>query len=214
NFTPRVMANWELDYEHLRAIKPDIIMVSMSAMGQTGPERNRAGFAPTVHAASGLTGLMPSTDGEPVGPGFSYADHAAGLYASIAVLGALEHRRTMGEGQFIDISQTEAVISLLGGEILEYQMTGAEPRSPDTREVKVQDAADLFNDPQLRARGFFVERPDIGKLVDANPVRMSETPAQYRKAAPRPGEDNDYVYRELLGLADAEVRELREQGII
>ena len=133
NFTPRVMANWGLTYPEMKTIKPDIIMVSMSAFGQTGPKRDYAGFAPTIQAASGLTGLMTSPTGEPLGPGFSLADHVAGLYADMAVLAALEQRhKTGGEGRHIDISQQEAMMSFLGGEFLDYQRTGKTPVSPDT----------------------------------------------------------------------------------
>ncbi len=112
NFTPHVMANFGLDYENLKKIKPDIIMVSMSAMGQQSPKSYYTGYAPTVHAFSGMTGLMP-LEGKPVGSGFSYADHIAGLYASISLLAALEHRRQTGEGQHIDISDTDLMKNLL-----------------------------------------------------------------------------------------------------
>jgi benzylsuccinate CoA-transferase BbsF subunit len=114
NFTPRVMANWGLDYKNLKKARPDIIMLSLSMMGQTGPWRDYTGFGPTVHALSGLTGLTAFPGGPPLGPGFSYADHAAGLYASLALLGALERRRRTGEGQHIDISQVEVMVGLMG----------------------------------------------------------------------------------------------------
>jgi len=198
-FTPRVMANWRLTYADLQRIKPDIIMVSMSAFGQTGPKRDRAGFAPTIQAASGLTGLPASPGGEPLGTGFSLADHVAGLYAAMAVLTALEQRRKTGKGQYIDVSQQEAMMSLLGGEFLEYQRTGIMPAPPDAAGLDIIDAAELFNDRHLRERGFFIERPDIGKLVDVNPIRLSETPAKYWRPAPAPSEDNEYVFGELLG---------------
>lgn len=113
NFTPRVMANFGLDYENLKKIKPDIIMVSLSVMGQKNPESFYTGYAPTVHALSGMTGLM-KIDDRPVGPGVSYADHVAGLFASMSLLAALEKRRQTGEGQHIDISDVDLVASLLG----------------------------------------------------------------------------------------------------
>ncbi|HJX12579.1 MAG TPA: CoA transferase [Dehalococcoidales bacterium] len=127
NFTPRVMANWGLDYANLKNIRPDIIMLSMSVMGQTGPWRDFTGFGPTVQAFSGLTAMTSFPGQPPTGIGFSYADHAAGLYASLALLGALEYRRRTGEGQHIDLSQVEAAASLLGGGVLDYAMSGREP---------------------------------------------------------------------------------------
>jgi benzylsuccinate CoA-transferase BbsF subunit len=300
NFAPRVMANRGLDYNNLKKVKSDIIMLSMSAMGQTGPQRDYVGYGPTVQALSGMTYLTSFPGQPPIGPGFSYADHIAGLYASIALLGALEHRRRTGEGQYIDISEVEAMTSLLGGAVLDYTARGKEPEpagnsSPlaaphnvypcrgenrwcaiavftdeewrglrrglgnpswaeDARfatlvgrrenideldrqiatctqertaeEVMsrlqengvaagaVQDAADLAGDPQLKERGFFVNKPEIGKFVDATPIRLSQSPAEYNRAAPSQGQDNDYVYGKLLGMSEKEMADLKEKGVI
>ena len=78
NFAPRVMANWGLDYAHLKKIKPDIIMLSLSAMGNSGPWRDYVGYGPTVQAFSGITYLTSYPDKPPSGLGYSYADHIAG----------------------------------------------------------------------------------------------------------------------------------------
>jgi crotonobetainyl-CoA:carnitine CoA-transferase CaiB-like acyl-CoA transferase len=115
NFTPRVMANFGLDYKNLKKVKSDIIMVSLSAMGQKSSKSHYTGYAPTVHALSGMTAKM-SLDGKPVGPGFSYSDHIAGLYASMSLLAALEHRRQTGEGQHINLSETELLQDMLSDE--------------------------------------------------------------------------------------------------
>lgn len=120
NFSPRVMANWGLDYDSLKLIKPDIIMVSLSALGQTGPWRDYVGFGPTIQAFSGITQLTTIPGHPPLGLGYSYADHVGGLFAVIAILEALEHRRCSGEGQYIDISQLEAMCSLLDTALLDY----------------------------------------------------------------------------------------------
>ncbi|MEK0338378.1 MAG: CoA transferase, partial [Nitrosopumilus sp.] len=72
-------------------------------------------------------------------------------------------------------------------------------------------------DPQLRARAFFVEldHPELGKTIsDGTPIKLSDTPAKYNRAAPVLGQDNDYIYSELLGMSEDEVAELREQGVI
>ena len=81
----------------------------------------------------------------------------------------------------------------------------------------MQDASDLANDPQLKARGFFIEldHPELGKTIsDAMPIRLSDTPARYHRAAPLLGQDNDYVYGGLLGMNRDEIAELKKQGII
>jgi benzylsuccinate CoA-transferase BbsF subunit len=113
NFTPRVMENWGMDYDSLKKIKPDIIMVSMSAMGRQSKQRDCSGYAPTVQALSGVTALTALPGGAPLGPGFAYADHIAGLYGSLGLLGALEKRRRTGEGQYVDISEVEMMKGLL-----------------------------------------------------------------------------------------------------
>jgi len=127
NFSPRVMQNWEFDYPALVRTKNDIIMVSMSVMGHSGSKMNYAGYGPTVQALSGITSLTAYDHQPPSGIGFSYADHVAGLFASLAILGALEFRARTGRGQYIDLSQTEAMTSLLSDELLEYARSGKEP---------------------------------------------------------------------------------------
>ncbi|MHB8104505.1 MAG: CaiB/BaiF CoA transferase family protein [Dehalococcoidales bacterium] len=292
NFTPRVMFNWELDYANLKKIKPDIILVNMSVMGQQSLKRNYSGYGLTVHAISGMTGLTSFPRQPPLGPGFSYADHVAGLYASIRLLGALEQRRRMGEGQHIDISEVEVMKNLLdnakGKELKPLgnsspiaaphnvyrckddrwcalavfteeewralkQALGNPPWAEDKKFVTlsqrlenrdeldrlltawtqahtaeevmfllqkngvaagvVQDAADLANDPQLKARGFFIKNAKT-PFIDATPIRMSAAKAEYKKSAPSPGQDNDYVYGELLGISEQEMAVLKEKGVI
>ncbi|MDD4859200.1 MAG: CoA transferase [Dehalococcoidales bacterium] len=136
NFTPRVMVNWELDYSNLKKIKPDIIMLSMSLMGQTEPWRDYTGYGPTVQAFAGITGLTAHPGHSPSGLGFSYADHVAGLFGALAILSALEHHQRTGEGQYIDLSETETMSSLLGDAILNDTMNNKETtpkgnRSPE-----------------------------------------------------------------------------------
>jgi crotonobetainyl-CoA:carnitine CoA-transferase CaiB-like acyl-CoA transferase len=119
NFSPRVLVNWGLSYQRLRAAKPDLIMASISAMGQTGPWKNYVGFAPTFHALSGLTFASSRSAGAPADIGHAYADVVAGLYASMAILAALEYRDQTGNGQYIDLSAYEAMCTLLGSALID-----------------------------------------------------------------------------------------------
>ena len=119
NFSPRVMANWGLQYENLTKVRSNLIMVSMSGMGQTGPWRDFVAFGPTIQALSSLTYLTAFTKDTPVGLGYSYADVIAGLYAALAVLVALEHRDRTGQGQYIDASEYEAMCTLVGPTLLD-----------------------------------------------------------------------------------------------
>ena len=119
NFSPRVMANWGLQYQSLTAVNPELIMVSMSAMGQTGPWKDSVAFGPTIQALSGLTYLTSFNKDAPLGPGYAYGDIVAGLYAVIAILAALEHRGREGNGQYIDLSEYEALSGLMGPALMD-----------------------------------------------------------------------------------------------
>ena len=119
NFSARVMRNWDLGYEQLQRIKPDIIALNMSGFGQTGPQRDYVSYGPTLQALSGYSLLMRDCGGEPAGWGFSYSDMAAGYSGALAILFALWHRHRSGEGQCIDLSQFENVVTLLGPSLLD-----------------------------------------------------------------------------------------------
>jgi crotonobetainyl-CoA:carnitine CoA-transferase CaiB-like acyl-CoA transferase len=119
NFSARVMRNWGLAYEHLRRLKPDIIAVSMSGFGHTGPWRDYVSYGPTLQALAGYTLLMRHPQSEPAGWGFSYSDMAGGCSGALAVLLALWHRHRSGEGQHVDLSQFENLVALLGPRLLE-----------------------------------------------------------------------------------------------
>lgn len=130
NFTPRVMENWGLDYARLKEANPDLIMLSLSGMGQTGPLRDYVCFGPTIQALSGLTYLTGLAGRPPIGIGVSLSDHLAGLAGALGVLAALELRRSTGQGSSIDLSQLEVSCGLLGPAFLDLAANGraAEPQ--------------------------------------------------------------------------------------
>jgi len=303
NFSPRVMANWNLDYDHLKAIKENIIMLSMSTMGHSNPQQNYSGFGPTVHALAGMTALTTYPGGAPEGPGFAYADHVAGLYGSLAIMGALEFRRKSGQGQYIDLSQTETLGSLMKSSMWEPELDGQLQQSPGNRSEKmtiqgvyaclgidrwcaititseaewqackgvlgnpswaedkkfcndsarkpnadeldalinkwtsqrtaeevevllqavgisasvVKNSADLINDPQLNSRGFFIhlKQSKTGDTIsDASPIRLGDSPPVYKKAAPLKGQDSEYVLKDILGLAQDKIQQLKQAKVI
>ena len=113
NFSTRVMPRWGLDYESIRKIRPDIIMLSSSGLGRTGPWKDHVSFGQTLQAWSGFTYLTGFPDTDPCGPATAYSDVVAGIAGSQAVLLALIHRSRTGRGQFIDLSQFEALSSVL-----------------------------------------------------------------------------------------------------
>jgi crotonobetainyl-CoA:carnitine CoA-transferase CaiB-like acyl-CoA transferase len=124
NFSARVMRGWGMDYASLSKIKPDIICVSMSGLGHSGPRATYVSYGPTLQALSGFTRLMAEENGEPGGYGYSYADMAGGYTGALAALIALWDRRRTGRGQFVDLSQFEALVSLIGPGLLDISVNG------------------------------------------------------------------------------------------
>jgi crotonobetainyl-CoA:carnitine CoA-transferase CaiB-like acyl-CoA transferase len=124
NFSARVMRGWGMDYTSLSKIKPDIICISMSGLGHTGPRASYVSYGPTLQALTGFTRLMTQEDGEPAGYGYSYADMAGGYTGALAALIALRHRRQTGCGQFVDLSQFEALVSVIGPALLDISVNG------------------------------------------------------------------------------------------
>jgi len=114
NFRPGTLASWGLGYEDMRAIREDIILVSVSAYGQTGPYRNRPGYARIAHGFSGLSHLTGDPDGPPAVPGASaLADYISGVYAAVGALLALAGRDRLGRGQQVDVSLYEGIFRML-----------------------------------------------------------------------------------------------------
>jgi crotonobetainyl-CoA:carnitine CoA-transferase CaiB-like acyl-CoA transferase len=130
NFSARVMRSWGMDYESLKTIKPDIICISMSGLGHTGPLSSYVSYGPTLQALTGYTLLMAEADGTPAGYGYSYADMCGGYTGALAALVALWNRRRTGHGQFVDLSQLEAVASVIGPTLLDISANGRTQSPP------------------------------------------------------------------------------------
>ena len=113
NMRPGAMAKWGLDYEKMKEINPDIIMVSSCMQGQTGPRNKMSGFGLHLSALGGWTSITGWPDREPIPPHQAYTDCIAPVHEIIAILAALEHRRLTGEGTYIDQSQLESSMQLL-----------------------------------------------------------------------------------------------------
>jgi len=114
NFRPGTLERWGLGWEELRAINPRLVLLRVSGYGQTGPYRDRPGFARIAHAVGGLTHLAGMPGGPPVTPGStSLADYMSGLFGAVGVLLALRHRDRTGEGQVVDVALYESVFRVL-----------------------------------------------------------------------------------------------------
>lgn len=124
NFRPGTLEKWGLGYEALKAINPRLIMIRVSGYGQTGPYAERAGYASVGEAMGGLRYVMGEADRVPSRAGISLGDSLAGLYAALGALAALHHREKTGEGQMIDATIYESVLSVMEGLVPEYQFEG------------------------------------------------------------------------------------------
>ena len=116
NFRPGTLDLFGLGFEHLTAIKPDLIMVSISGYGQSGPWRNRPAFAPTVQAEAGFTEIIGRHYGDALirteNDAYNHADVYTGLQGVIATLAALAHRSHTGEGQHVDVAMVSSILSV------------------------------------------------------------------------------------------------------
>ena len=124
NFTPRVMRNFGLEYDDVRKLKPDIIMVSSTGYGYVGPWSDFGAIGYTTEAASGLAQITGYEDGPPILPEIPYADYTAAEHTVFAVMAALVHRANTGRGQFIDVSQSETLTSTIPEAMLDFTVNG------------------------------------------------------------------------------------------
>ncbi|MFT7598410.1 MAG: crotonobetainyl-CoA:carnitine CoA-transferase CaiB-like acyl-CoA transferase, partial [Acidimicrobiales bacterium] len=124
SFSPRAMSKWGLDYETLRADKPDLIMLSSCLMGQDGPHAYVAGYGTMGSAAAGLVQPTGWPGHNPTGPYGAYTDYCAPRVSVAAMLAALDHRDRTGQGQYIDQSQIESTVHYVTPALLDHQING------------------------------------------------------------------------------------------
>ncbi len=293
-----------LDYDSLKAANPGLIYCSISGFGQTGPYAHRAGYDFLIQGMGGimsLTGFPDDEGGTETKAGVGIADVMCGMYATVSILAALNHRHATGEGQHLDISLLDAQVSwlinqgvgyLVSGEvpgrlgnghptIVPYEtfpasdqsfilavgndsqfekfcdVAGAPDLCRDLRYAKnadrvrnrkelvpvirrltiektaaewialleeagvpcgpVNDLAQLFSDPQIRARNMKITlpHPESGTVdLIGSPINMSGTPVAYGKAPPMLGADTAHVLGKHLGLSPDEIAALADSGTI
>lgn len=299
NFRPGTLRRYRIDFDDLRAYRPDLVMVHVSAFGRTGPYADRPGFARVAEAFAGLTHRTGEPGRPPVFAGYPVADGVTGIYAAFAALLALRQRDLTGEAQLADIPLYEPLLRMMEDFVVEYGATGesrerqgnenphispnnlyrtrdgrwlALPASTEQmwrRLVKVMDAADLAvhdsmnarlehreeietrvaafvaahdldplmsllvdagvaagpvnsaadvcADPHIRARGSVVEVPDETgrpRLMQAPAGRFSGFEGTVGRGAPALGEHTTEVLRELAGLTEPEIQDLRHRGVV
>ncbi|MGS0893151.1 CaiB/BaiF CoA transferase family protein [Burkholderia stagnalis] len=131
NYKVGQLKKYGLDYDALRAVKPDLVYCSVTGFGQTGPYAHRAGYDFIVQGIGGFMSITGERDGEPGGgpqkAGVAIADLATGLYSTIAVLAALAHRDRTGEGQYIDMALLDVQVALLANMNTNFLASGKPP---------------------------------------------------------------------------------------
>ncbi|MEQ1495524.1 MAG: CoA transferase, partial [Novosphingobium sp.] len=173
NFRVGGLAKYGLDYPALRAIKPDLIYCSITGFGQTGPDKDKGGYDFLIQGMSGLMSVTGDAGGPPLKVGIPVSDLTTGLYATISILAALQHRSRTGEGQQIDLALLDAQVAMLANQASNWLNGGVEPKRMGNQHptiVPYQDFAcadgdvliALGNDRQFRDLMVVLGLPELG----------------------------------------------------
>jgi benzylsuccinate CoA-transferase BbsF subunit len=206
NFGTGVMAKFGLDYENLRAVKPDLVMMSGTPLGQTGPFSGAIGYGPNSLAFSGISHLTGYPGGEPSGIGGTWPDFVVGVVMVMGALAALHYRDRTGEGQYLDMSIAEMVTGMLPEAMMDFFLNGREHdpignRDPDIAPhgafpaagddqwlgiVTVSDAefaalCEVLNAPALAADARFQTMAARLQNVDALERELSELTRKFER---------------------------------
>jgi crotonobetainyl-CoA:carnitine CoA-transferase CaiB-like acyl-CoA transferase len=301
NYRVGALARYGLGWDEVSARHPRVVYCSITGFGQTGPDRERAGYDFLVQAMGGLMSITGEADGAPMKVGVAIADLLTGMYAATAILAALAWRERSGRGQRVDLALLDVQVAMLANQAAGWLASGEVPRRlgnahpsivpyqafaardghlvlavgndgqfarfcavagrPElarderfatnaarvvNREALVAllvpllgsravgdwiaalggagvpcgpilDVAQVFEQPQVRHRGLRVEAPHpvCGTVpMVASPLRLSATPVAHDVGPPALGQHTREVLREVAGLPDAEIDELRRDGVI
>ena len=304
NFGPGAMEALKLGYDELRAVKEDIVMLSMPTAGLSGPLKNVRTYGMSLTSLTGIDSFTGYRDGPPVPVENAFSDPYNGIMGAFAILVALTHRDRTGKGQHIDYSQQESIMQLAGPAFMDYAMNGRAATTMGNRHptsaiaphgvfrcqgddrwisivvandqewqglcaamgdpqwaqsddfadsagrvkhidalheqlaawvaghddrkladllqshgvagVPVSSIADLLADPHFKARGTYVEvTHPLGfkETIYGSYVKSNKFEAAIRPG-PMIGQDNDYVFKELLGLSEERYRDLIAREVI
>ena len=176
NFRPGTFDKWGIGYDHVRAVKPDIIYVSISGYGQFGPIHDRVAYDPLAQAMSGFVSLGGSPDGAPTKAPTWLCDDLGGLHGAIGALAALRHRDRTGEGQHIDVAMLDAMLFQSNGYLtlaamnLDLKRWGNEiPFSVPTNTYQCRDGlvmAGVLLDTHWKVMARMAGRPDLADDPD------------------------------------------------
>jgi len=144
NFRPGVMDKLGIGYAALSAINPRLIYCAVSGFGQTGPERNSAGYDGKMQAMSGIMSITGHEQTGPTRAGFAVCDVLSGLTAAFGLSSALFQRTHTGKGQLVDVSMLEASLACLSGPIADFSVAGHRQQLSGNQAVSRKPTANLF----------------------------------------------------------------------
>jgi crotonobetainyl-CoA:carnitine CoA-transferase CaiB-like acyl-CoA transferase len=305
NFKVGDLTRYGLDYSAIRSINKGIVYCSITGFGQDGPNAHKPGYDFVFQGLGGLMSVTGERDdlpgGGPQKVGIAIADVLTGMYASVAILAALNHRAVSGEGQYIDMALLDCIIALGGNQVTGYFASGNVPKrygnahaslvpyqvfktsdshvviavgndmqwqrycevigrvdlvnderyrtvtgrivnrdalttelghAMATRPTRawieeleacavpcgpINNYRQVFEDPQVRYRGMRIDLPrgnggTVGTI--ASPLRLKQTPPEYRRAPPLLGEHTSEILSEVLGKSSEEIARLRRSGVV
>jgi len=227
NFTPRVIRNFGLEYEDLKKIRPDIIMVSSTGYGFEGPWANFGATGPATEGAAGLAYMTGYKGGGPMMSEIPYTDYTAGEHTVAAVMLALMHRLNTGQGQFIDISQTQTCSATIPEALFSFPyclaaalcrgQVGIDEFHPSS--LSDQQICDLANKVTVntrpapdRSKLFLKGDPDIVTVTMRSGVEYSHSVDVPHGAPPRFA-DNQTVERKFFDCASRKLGDKQATGI-
>ena len=231
NFTPGVMARKGLAYSDLKAIRPDVIMASISGFGQSGPLSERPCFDLVAQAMAGLMHMTGDPDGPPTFVGIGVADTNAGVHAFGAIGHALFHRERTGRGTHLDISMADALLPFHDMTIHTVSM---DPDRPEPirqgRHFPTLSPAGAFRGPEgwiiilcieWQIKNLWAALGDPALADDARfesipgfPIKSSDPLPDDDYQAAALGEHNAEVLGGLLGISNERLAELEAAGVI
>ncbi|TDI86508.1 MAG: CoA transferase [Chloroflexi bacterium] len=186
NFRVGTLEKWDLSYEQLKNLRPDLIYCTITGYGYTGPYRDRPGYDFIIQALGGFMSVTGPEDGEPFRAGIAVADLSSGIYACNAVLAALYARERTGKGQRIDISLLDCQVAMMSYVASNYLVSGEPPQRfgnahPNLVPYQVFEAQDGYfafaagNDLQWAnfCRAVGREAWETDPLFATNPARLT-----------------------------------------
>ena len=188
NFKVGGLAKYGLDYDSLQALNPRLIYCSITGFGQDGPYASRAGYDYIIQGMSGLMSVTGEPGGQPQKVGVALTDIMTGLYASNAILAAVEQRHRTGVGQQIDMALLDVAVATMANQAMNYLATGNAPARlgnahPNIVPYQVFDCADghiiiaCGNDGQFRKLCAALGLDDLAALYPTNPERLANRAA-------------------------------------